>query len=290
MHTERTMFDTVRAHAFSPSRTHRGQAVGILALACLASACAHTLGGGPLPAAAPVRVAPAAATPEPIVLADDLQLRELVPGVWLHTTFKDLPAFGRFPSNGLLLVAGPGAALVDTPWTPAQTKRLLDWLRETRGAEVRDLVVTHAHDDRVGGVTELPRDVRVHALPLTVTRAAREGFRFAATPLATESTITLAGRRVETFFPGPGHAPDNIVVWFPELRLLFGGCFVRAAGSRSLGNLGDADVAYWPTAASRLVERYAHASIVVPGHGDPGGAELLAHTRDLAREAARPTP
>jgi hypothetical protein len=34
-----------------------------------------------------------------------------------------------------------------------------------------------------------------------------------------------------------------------------------------------------------VLERYPRAEVVVPGHGDPGGRELLARTLDLAQQA-----
>ena len=39
---------------------------------------------------------------------------------------------------------------------------------------------------------------------------------------------------IEAFYPGPGHSPDNIVVWIPEARVLFGGCLVKSAGAKGL--------------------------------------------------------
>lgn len=36
-------------------------------------------------------------------------------GVWHHTPSRDLPELGREPANGLLVVAGAEAALLDTP-------------------------------------------------------------------------------------------------------------------------------------------------------------------------------
>ena len=32
---------------------------------------------------------------------------------------------------------------------------------------------------------------------------------------------------MEVFYPGPGHAPDNVVVWVGRERLLFGGCLLK---------------------------------------------------------------
>src|SRR5690606_5099180 len=98
-------------------------------------------------------------------------------------------------------------------------------------------------------------------------------------------TVRLGGRVVEVYYPGPGHAPDNVVVWVAEERVLFGGCFVKSADAPNLGYTGDADIAAWPGAVTRVAERYPEAALVVPGHGAVGDRSLLDHTIHLARQA-----
>ena len=50
---------------------------------------------------------------------------------------------------------------------------------------------------------------------------------------------TVGGTQVRVIYPGAAHAPDNIVTFFPESGVLFGGCLVKSGDD--LGNLGDAD-------------------------------------------------
>jgi len=216
-----------------------------------------------------------------VELADDVHVHQLADGVWRHVSFKDLPGVGPFPSNGLIVLGAEGALLVDTPWTPEQTRLLLGWIEKTWRTQVREVVITHAHDDRLGGIAEIGSAARIHALPATSEQAARRGWVFPAVPLAADASLELVGERVATFFPGAGHTSDNIVVWFPARGLLFGGCFVKSARAPDLGNVADADIASWRTSIQRVIERYPAARTVVPGHGDPGGLELLIHTRDL---------
>ena len=40
-----------------------------------------------------------------------------------------------------------------------------------------------------------------------------------------------------------------------------------------------------PNAVGRLQKRYSQTELVVPGHGEPGGRELLAHTLELLAAA-----
>jgi glyoxylase-like metal-dependent hydrolase (beta-lactamase superfamily II) len=123
----------------------------------------------------------------------------------------------------------------------------------------------------------------VYATAETAARVAAEGGGVLGGALAVPvDRRALAGEAVEVFAPGAAHTPDNVVVWLPARGVLFGGCMIRPAGARSLGNLADADLATWPASALRVAERYAEARVVVPSHGDPGGPSLLAETVALA--------
>lgn len=224
--------------------------------------------------------------------AHDVELVVLAPGVWMHTSWSRLADGAWFPSNGLVIRDGEGLLLVDTAWGDAATVRLLERIEETIRLPVTRAIATHFHDDRVGGA----RALRVQHIPLSATPPTRT--LAAATldpeglaafdrdlPLLREGESAPIGA-VEVFHPGAGHSPDNLVVWVPSARVLFGGCAVKAADAPSLGNLQHADVGSWPRAITRITARYGdQARIVVPGHGAPGGRALLDHTRDLLAEA-----
>jgi len=45
------------------------------------------------------------------------------------------------------------------------------------------------------------------------------------------------------------------------------------------GKLSDADIDAWSASIQRVMERYPEATVVIPGHGVPGGLDLLDHTR-----------
>jgi hypothetical protein len=61
---------------------------------------------------------------------------------------------------------------------------------------------------------------------------------------------------------------------------------VRAQAARDLGNPADADPKSWKQAVAKLILSYGAARVVVPGHGDPGGTELLLHTQELITPAS----
>lgn len=216
-------------------------------------------------------------------LTPDLTVEQLYADVWRHTSWHVLADGTRFPANGLLVRDADGSLLlIDTPWGDSVTATLLDWVPQHLGARVTRAVVTHAHDDRLGGARALVRrHVAFFAHPLTRQLAAAQGLPLPDTlqGVATGRPVKLG--TIEAYFPGAGHAPDNLVVWVPRVRLLFGGCAVKSAAATDLGNLTDANVALWPQAIRRMQHQYPQARRVVPGHGAIGGPALLTHTLAL---------
>ena len=71
------------------------------------------------------------------------------------------------------------------------------------------------------------------------------------------------------------------MVWIPVDQVLYGGCLIKSMQSTNLGNTADADLRQWGPSIQNLKKRYAHAKLVVPGHGAVGGIELLQHTFEL---------
>ena len=212
-------------------------------------------------------------------VAEDIHVRQLAPGVWLHTTLAGAD-FDHYPANGLLIEDGEQSLLVDMGWNARHAEQLMTWARDTLHRPVRAAVVTHFHEDRTGGVPALTaRGLPVYGLAETA-RLAKE--RGKPVPPDTVSESQQLGT-VEVFFPGAGHAPDNIVVWHRDSGVLFGGCFIKDGAAKDLGNLSDADVKAWPASLERTRQRFPDMRVVVPGHGQPGGPELLTHTQSLLR-------
>lgn len=228
---------------------------------------------------------PMSATEPPPDL-DTVQVTALAENVWLHTSYKDLPDIGPFPSNGLIVKTGDGIVLVDTAWNDAQTDQLVRWTRTHLHAPIRFAIVTHAHDDKMGGMAALHRaGIETYAYALTNKTAPSRSLVPAKHDLAfADGTESLAGGEIEAFYPGAGHTADNIVVYIKRADVLFGGCLLRAEASPSLGNTEDADRGHWDAAVANVKTRYPHARIVVPSHSEPGGAKILDHTIALVHE------
>ncbi len=219
-----------------------------------------------------------------IKVTPDLQVTRLAEGVWLHTSWQVLPGGTRYPSNGLLVREGDALTLIDTAWGEQPTRDLLAWVARELNLPVSRTIVTHAHDDRMGGAPVLAeRNIPMFSHPLTGPLAAKQGWP-RPEPLATlreAGSVTNLGA-VEVFSPGPAHTVGNLMVWIPRVKVLFGGCAVKELKSSNLGNVVEADIAAWPETLRRLQKRYgSQCDQVVPGHGEVGNAALLQHTLAL---------
>ena len=156
------------------------------------------------------------------------------------------------------------------------------------GRPVTHAVFTHAHDDKMGGVAALrAAGIETYALAESNALAPSSGLVPAEHALtAVESgdvalpSDALGG--IAVFYSGSAHTTDNLVVGVPSAGVLFGGCMIRPAGARDLGNTAHADVAAWADTARATAARFPDAAIVVPSHGAPGGRDLLERTVRLA--------
>jgi metallo-beta-lactamase class B VIM len=217
------------------------------------------------------------------VISDNLTIEKIRPGVWIHTSHRALKNGVMFPGNGMLVRSGDDLLMIETAWGADITIELLDWIDREIGLEVRAAVITHFHEDSLGGSSILAdRGIPFYASGLTGELAADE---------AGPSPVVLPGLRrpgsvvlfngLEIYFPGAAHSHDNVVVWIPNEKILFGGCAVRSPVFPGKGNTADADVAEWPHSIKRLDEHYRDAEIVVPGHGPAATPDILEHTIKL---------
>lgn len=235
------------------------------------------------------------AVPEP-------SLEKIADGVWIHKSYAWVEPWGPILSQGMVVKGGGGIFLVDTAWNDADTERLLDLIKAEIGQMPIAAVVTHAHQDKMGGMRAftyahlMKRLSFAHPLtnidapkrglaPATNTFVFEDGDREQLTSEYTEGATVLSTTTIDIFYPGPGHTRDNIVVYYAPAKVLFGGCLIRPGGATTLGNTADADIANWANAVRMVAKEFPDAEIVIPSHGPMGGRELLDHTIALAEAA-----
>lgn len=214
-------------------------------------------------------------------IAPDVWTAQVAEGTWVLSFTHLLEGTTVYPANGLAVDTPEGAVLVDPGWEPAQTEAILQWARTALKHPVKTAIVTHSHEDRSAGIAVLAK-AGIPSFGLAKTAEILKGKGMPGLkPLPKLDTRPWTGPgKLEVRYPGPGHAPDNLVVWVPSAKLLYGGCLVKSVTAQGLGNVADADVKAWPGSIKRLQAAYPHAAIVVPGHGTLEG-DSLGHTLKL---------
>ncbi|GEK11686.1 MULTISPECIES: DIM/SIM/IMP family subclass B1 metallo-beta-lactamase [Pseudoalteromonas] len=216
----------------------------------------------------------------------ELEIEPVTPGVFIHKSYSQIAGWGLVSANGLIVVEDKKAFIIDTPWSSRDTEKLVDWIHSQKFTLLGS-ISTHSHDDRAAGIKWLnEHGVSTYATDLTNNLLEKAG-KTQATHSIKKNKFVLADGLLEVFYPGGGHTIDNIVVWLPKSKLLFGGCFVRSLQSQSLGYTGEAQIEQWPHSVAAVLSRYPNVEIVVPGHGAIGSIELLKHTKKLANKATK---
>ncbi|NNF17786.1 MAG: subclass B1 metallo-beta-lactamase [Gammaproteobacteria bacterium] len=215
-------------------------------------------------------------------VSENLEITAIRPGVWLHTSWHTFASGARFPANGLLILDQGELLLIDTAWGEQSTRDLLSWIDKEFSHPLDAAVVTHFHADSAGGTAVLvDAGIPVFAHPRTVGIMRSRNMVVPALIAEFTASDAVSFRHTELFYPGPGHSMDNMVVWLPMTRILFGSCAVRSPEFSGKGNVADADERHWPIAIRKVLQRYPDVNIVVPGHGPVGTKKLLQHTIDL---------
>ena len=162
---------------------------------------------------------------------------------------------------------------------PGDDVELLMELVRKHGLTVKQIVITHAHIDHVGGAMKLRRltgapvllNQNDHALlKMLDVQAAWIGMR-APEPVAVDQSIRdadyiAAGALKGTFLHTPGHTEGSVCLYFPSEKMLFAGDTLFA------GSIGRTDL---PGGSFDKIMASLHGrvlslpddTIVVPGHG-----------------------
>ncbi len=227
-----------------------------------------------------------------------LSLERIADNVWVHKSYEVIEPWGPILSQGLVVKTDAGVFLVDTAWNDADTEILLALVKRETGETPKAAIVTHAHNDKMGGMDvlaeasiptfmhQLTKDDAIERGLLSKEAASFEDTGPNGAIVAEDFKFMWLDRdQLTAFYPGPGHTRDNIVVYHADTKTLFGGCLIRPARSISLGNTADADIANWADAVANVAAEFPDAEIVIPSHGPAGGRDLLDHTIALAEAA-----
>lgn len=216
-----------------------------------------------------------------------LEITHLTGDFYIYTTYNEYKGY-QVPANGTYLVTDEGVAMFDTPWDTTQFQPLLDSILQRHNKRVVMCIATHFHDDRTGGLEYYRRrGIKTYTTVLTDELSRKNNHKRAEFLIAKDTTFTLGRYRFETYYPGPGHAPDNIVIWFEEQRILHGACLVKNVYDKTLGYLGDANKTEYANSVKNVIARCKDPQYVVTGHGDWTHVRALKHTLAMAERLRR---
>jgi metallo-beta-lactamase class B len=239
-------------------------------------------------------------------LGKDLVIREIRPG--FHIVTHSFP----WPHNSLLVeMQNADLLLVDTPYTPEATVQLLDWAKGKYGDRHITAINTGYHYDNLGGNGALiAAGIQVYgsdAIPGMLSQKgealrtltlgwladpkyseyyqAHKDLKYVPPdslfPLQAGLALDFGNESVTVYYPGPTHTPENVIVYFKDRSILFGGCMLLAGDA--VGNITDADMTEWPKSLEKL--RQFKVDLVIPGHGDRMDPGLIEHTLEVLDKA-----
>jgi metallo-beta-lactamase class B len=103
--------------------------------------------------------------------------------------------------------------------------------------------------------------------------------------LMTRDTVFKVGQSTfETYYPGPEHTADNIIIWFKKEKILYGGCLIKGADAENLGYLGDANVTEYASKIKRVKKKCRKPKFIIIAHSDWKDLNSLKHSIKLAEE------
>ncbi|AEV33639.1 Zn-dependent hydrolase, glyoxylase [Owenweeksia hongkongensis DSM 17368] len=216
-------------------------------------------------------------------ISPNLYLEKLTEHVYVHTSLTKLAEWGKFPSNGLIYINGSKAWLLDTPMDDSLTIKLIDHLEQEMQLKIIGFIPNHFHDDCTAGM-DILKEHNIPSYCFYKTSKLHTEEPYCNFVFHSDTTFLLDDSPIQTFYPGEAHSPDNIVCYLPNEKVLFGGCMVKSADSKTLGNLSDANLENWPQAINNVIDKYPNLKSVIPGHGKIGETNLLQHTLDLLRK------
>ena len=186
--------------------------------------------------------------------------------------------------NGLIYISGNEAIICDTPTNDEYAAQLLAWFETAHpGVTIKAVIVNHFHEDCLGGLKEFHKAGIIsygHKLGPDLMKMKGDTNEVPKNLFDKELVLKVGESKVHIFYPGEAHTRDNIITWIPDENTIFGGCMIKAIDAAK-GNLADANVKAWPATIKNVKDTFPGATLVIPGHGDAGGQELLDYTIKL---------
>ena len=191
----------------------------------------------------------------------------------------------RIGANAMYLVTDSGVVMFDTPWDSTQFQPLLDSIKAKHNKNVVLCFATHFHEDRTGGLEYYrQKNIKTYTTFFTDSMSKKKGMKRAEFLIKKDTVFTVANYSFQTIYPGKGHAPDNIVIWFEKEKILYGGCLIKSVDDKTLGNLSDASVTDYAATIKNVQQKCKRPKYIITGHNDYKSKKSLKHTLKMAEK------
>lgn len=219
--------------------------------------------------------------PNNIYESEDLTIRKLSDKVYTHISYLNSKTFGKVSCNGMIVVDENEAIIFDTPIDDKASHELIEWISNTLKSKTIGIVATHFHEDCLGGLNEFHKNnIPSYANNSTIEFAKNNESTLPQNGFTDSLVLAVGNKKVYLEYFGEGHTRDNIIGYFPNDKIMFGGCLIKEIGAGK-GNLEDANTEDWANTVQKIKNKYPDAETIIPGHGEIGGQELLNFTINL---------
>jgi len=218
-----------------------------------------------------------------------LDISHLKGDFYIFTTYNFYKG-NKVPANGMYLLTDKGAVMIDSPWDTTQYQPLIDSIKLKHNKNVLMCIATHFHEDRTGGLQYFRQHgIKTYTTKQTDELSKKEGMKRAEFLIDKDTVFTIGQYSFQTYYPGKGHAPDNIVIWFEKEKILYGGCLIKSTKANNLGNLSDASINDYETTLKNVEKKCKDPEYIIPGHDTWLDNGSLKHTLKMAKELSKKT-
>jgi metallo-beta-lactamase class B len=219
--------------------------------------------------------------PVEVYRSADLAVVQIALNTFVHTSYLQTNDFGKVACNGMIARDANEALVFDTPTNDKSAEDLINFIEKKLNCKIKAVVPTHFHDDCLGGLAAF----HAHKIPSfgnskTIDLAKANQTAYPQNGFTETIKLNVGGKFATATFLGEGHTKDNVVGYFPSDNVLFGGCLIKEMQATK-GFLGDANVKDWSATVRKVKQAFPSVKLVIPGHGQIGGQELLDYTIEL---------
>jgi len=174
--------------------------------------------------------------------------------------------------NSTVRVTDQGVILVDTKnLGEANYNQLMDVVKTISQAPVKDVFVTHHHQDHSGNIASfqkagVPVIVQANLNKNLETYAPAQGKpEMAKITYTKDKKVKVGKAKAEAHYYGRGHTNGDTFVWFPDVKVVSAGDMITGTAPNSDMAFGGS-VVEWVSALDKVLK--LPFTYVIPGHGN----------------------